>query len=113
MLLVAFCFIAANSTGVVKYPLPPPVPLGGGVGVGVGVGVGDAFVQMINETDWTTPESAATLSLTFNVHVPFGFTPSNTDRGLFGVNVPDIPSVQTFSIGLLPDSSSNTVLMKL
>src|SRR5207249_3376050 len=73
--------------------------VGDGVGVGVGVGVEDAFVQMINETDSTMPESATALSLTFSVHVPFGFRPSKTDRGLFGVNVPLIPKAQTFSIG--------------
>jgi hypothetical protein len=38
-------------------------------------------VANINENLLTEPTSTPALSLTFNVHVPLGFCPSNKDRG--------------------------------
>jgi len=66
------------------------VGVGVGVtGVGVGLGVGAAHEAKIKEKARTTPVSSAALSLTFKVHVPLAFCPSNAENGLFGENDPD------------------------
>lgn len=65
--------------------------VGTGVGVGVGVGVetGAPHDAKISENARTVPVSSATLSLTFSIHVPAEFCPSNADSGLLGEKVPD------------------------
>ena len=94
--------------------------VGVGVGVGSGVGVGVATPQpaKTSENARTEPVSPPALSLTFSVHVPAAFCPSNADNGLFGENVPEgkaasVPAPHWFSIGGAPASSSRVNAAKL
>ena len=101
----------------VGVPVAVPVAVGVAVAVAVGVAVG-VFVGVpqvpppvnTSANALSEPVSPAALSLTFSTHVPFALSPSKADRGLFGVNVPVMPSEHAFSMGDEP-SSSSTVLM--
>ena len=95
------------------------VAVGVTIGVGVGVGTPAQSVQtrgvMISEKRLNEPESTPAVSLTFNVHVPFGFCPSNAESGLSGAKFPlkncPVVLLTVERDGKPPSSSSSVVHM--
>ena len=66
---------------------------------------------IIKEKRRSEPVSMPALSLTFNVHTPFGFCPSKAESGLSGVKLPATAPVAGMveTLGKPPSSSSTTV----